>query len=185
MSTIDIQKKNIRKQIKELKANYTLKDKKSLSENILRQVEDLPEFKTAKNIMLYWSMDDEVYTHDFVCKWAEQKQVILPVVNGNSLDLKVFEGKEHLVAGENYGIPEPDGKLFTQEQDIDLIVVPGVAFDQQNNRMGRGKAYYDRLLRDLSAYKVGIGFHFQILPNVPTDQYDIKMDKIISNTIAL
>ncbi len=131
--------------------------------------------------MFYWSMDDEVFTHDFVCKWSTDKQVILPVVNGSTLDLKVFKGVEHLVAGENYGIPEPDGELFTREQDIDFILVPGVAFDTNNNRMGRGKAYYDRLLHTLSAYKVGVCFHFQLLPSVPTDQYDIKMDKVISN----
>ncbi len=183
MKAIDIQKKEIRKEIKRLKTQYTLAEKKTLSVDIFKQVEALPQFQAAKTVMLYWSMDDEVFTHDFVCKWAANKQVILPVVNGNTLDLKVFKGVEHLVAGENYGIPEPDGELFTQEQDIDFILMPGVAFDTDNNRMGRGKAYYDRLLRELLAYKVGVCFHFQLLPSVPIDQYDIKMDKVVSNSI--
>ncbi len=181
MKDINIQKKEIRKEIKQLKANYSLEEKKVLSKDILAQVEQLPEFQSAKTVMFYWSMDDEVFTHDFVCEWTEKKQVILPVVNGNTLDLKVFKGVGNLVAGENFGIPEPDGELFTNEQDIDFILVPGVAFDKENNRMGRGKAYYDRLLRELSAYKVGVCFHFQLLPLVPTDQYDIKMDRVISS----
>ncbi len=179
MEDINTQKKKIRKKIKQIKADYTLAEKKALSVDILQQVEQLPQFQSAKTVMLYWSMDDEVFTHDFVCKWAASKQVILPVVNGNTLDLKVFKGVDNLIAGENFGIPEPDGELFTDEQDIDFILVPGVAFDKENNRMGRGKAYYDRLLRELPAYKTGVCFHFQLLPAVPTDQYDIKMDAVI------
>ncbi len=183
MKAIDTQKKKLRKKIKQLKAHYTLAEKKALSETILQQVEALPQFQAAKTLMLYWSMDDEVFTHEFVCKWALEKQIILPVVNGYTLDLKLFKGVDHLVAGEKFGIPEPDGELFIQEQDIDFVLVPGVAFDKHNNRMGRGKAYYDRLLRELSAYKVGVCFHFQLLPSVPTDQYDIKMDKVLRNTL--
>ncbi len=179
MEDINAQKKKIRKEIKQLKANYSLAEKQELSQSILEQVEQLPQFQSAKTVMLYWSMDDEVATHDFVCKWAKSKQVILPVVNGSTLDLKVFKGIDNLVAGENFGIPEPDGDVFTKEEDIDFILVPGVAFDRENNRMGRGKAYYDRLLRELSAYKVGVCFDFQLLPTVPTDQYDIKMDKVV------
>ncbi len=96
MKAIDIQKKDIRKEIKRLKTHYTLAEKKVLSAAIFKQVEALPQFQAANTVMLYWSMDDEVFTHDFVCKWAANKQVILPVVNGNTLDLKVFKGVEHL-----------------------------------------------------------------------------------------
>ncbi|PID88783.1 MAG: 5-formyltetrahydrofolate cyclo-ligase, partial [Bacteroidia bacterium] len=70
-----MQKKEIRKEIKQLKAQYTLAEKKALSAAIFKQVEALPQFQAAKTVMLYWSMDDEVFTHDFVCKWAADKQV--------------------------------------------------------------------------------------------------------------
>jgi 5-formyltetrahydrofolate cyclo-ligase len=173
------EKKRIRKEIRSLKQNYSLEQKKELSQSILEKVEMIPEFQEAKTVMLYWSMMDEVHTHDFVCKWAKQKRVILPCVKGDTLDLKVFKGMDHLVDGENFGIPEPDGPVFMEEEEIDLIVVPGVAFDKENNRMGRGKAYYDRLLKSLSAYKLGICFDFQLLDKVPVDEHDIKMNQVV------
>ncbi len=178
-TNIDHQKRIVRKQIKLLKQDYSALQCKEMSVPILEKLENLKEFKEAKTIMLYWSMKDEVFSHDFVCKWAKEKSVILPCVKGQTLDLKVFAGKEQLVDGENYGIPEPNGSVFMAKDEIDLILIPGIAFDKENNRMGRGKAYYDRLLQSLSAYKVGICFNFQILDAVPIDEHDIKMDAIV------
>ncbi|WP_372752721.1 5-formyltetrahydrofolate cyclo-ligase [Labilibaculum sp.] len=177
--TIDEEKKRVRKEIKVLKSKYTLEEKKVLSLPILKSLEQVPEFIRAKTVMLYWSMEDELPTHDFVCKWAHEKQIILPCVKGETLDLRVFEGVDLLVEGENYGILEPVGPVFMKEDEIDLIVVPGIAFDRENNRMGRGKAYYDRLLKSLSAYKLGLCFDFQMLEQVPVDEHDIKMDEIV------
>lgn len=176
---IEAEKKRIRSEIRKLKQGYSLEQKKDMSKPILQKLEQLTEFIDAKTIMLYWSMDDEVYTHDFVCKWATQKKVILPCVKGETLDLKIFKGINQLVRGENFGIPEPDGPIYMQEDEIDFILVPGVAFDIENNRMGRGKAYYDRLLKSINAYKVGICFDFQVLNKVPIDEHDVKMDKIV------
>ena len=80
-----------------------------------------------------------------------------------------------------YGIEEPTGALFTDYATIDLVIVPGVAFDRDGNRLGRGKGYYDRLLpRIPSAYKVGICFPFQIVEEVPAEPFDIRMDEIIT-----
>ena len=73
------------------------------------------------------------------------------------------------------------GALFTDYATIDLVIVPGVAFDRDGNRLGRGKGYYDRLLpRIPSAYKVGICFPFQIIEEVPAEPFDIRMDEIIT-----
>ncbi|PKQ65155.1 5-formyltetrahydrofolate cyclo-ligase [Labilibaculum filiforme] len=177
--SIEAEKRRIRKEIRVVKQNYSLEQKKKLSVPILKSLEQLPEFIEAKTIMLYWSMRDEVYTHDFVCKWAKEKRVILPSVKGETLDLKLFEGIDNLIEGEHYGIPEPEGSVFMQEDEIELILIPGIAFDREKNRMGRGKAYYDRLLQSLSAFKIGICFDFQVLDHVPIDEHDIKMDEIV------
>lgn len=178
--SIDEQKKAIRKQIKVLKKNVSLEDKKSRSFNILDTLEKDEAFIAADTVMLYWSMEDEVFTHDFVVKWAKRKKLILPCVNGASLDLRIFKGLENLVEGEGFGILEPSGELFTDIDSLDLIIVPGVAFDKNNNRMGRGKAYYDKLLTTTSCQKVGICFNFQLLDVVPINKYDVKMNSIIS-----
>ena len=77
-----------------------------------------------------------------------------------------FDGEEKLAPGEGYAIPEPVGELFTDWAQIDLILVPGVAFDRAGNRLGRGKGYYDKVLKQTRAHKAGIAFDFQILAHI-------------------
>lgn len=177
---IDEEKKEIRKKIKDLKKEVSLNDKKKRSLNILDKLEENISFNQATTVMLYWSMDDEVYTHDFVLKWADKKKIILPCVNGDKLELRVFKGLENLVEGDTFGILEPSGEIFEDIDSIELIIVPGVAFDKLNNRMGRGKAYYDKLLTTTNSAKIGICFDFQLLERVPVNQFDVKMDAIIT-----
>jgi 5-formyltetrahydrofolate cyclo-ligase len=131
--------------------------------------------------MAYWSMDDEVHTHDFVLKFLGKKQIILPVVKGDVLELKEFTSKTNMMIGESYGIKEPEGEPFNEIDKIDLIIVPGVAFDVKNNRLGRGKAYYDNLLIKTRALKVGVCFDFQLLNSVPVEEHDVKMDLVITD----
>ncbi len=177
---IDTEKNALRKKIKALKAKISFEEKKSRSKNILLKLEQNQIFINADTVMLYWSMTDEVFTHDFVIKWAYKKKIILPSVAGDELILKKFTGTKNLIAGDRYGILEPDGETFNNKNNIDLIVVPGVAFDKHNNRMGRGKAYYDKLLKTSKAKKIGICFNFQLLEKIPHDKYDIRMDLVIS-----
>ena len=80
-----------------------------------------------------------------------------------------------------FGILEPTGKLFTDYKKIDVAVVPGMAFDKEGRRLGRGKGYYDRFLRLLpNTYKIGICFSWQLVDHVPTDEHDILMDQVLS-----
>lgn len=176
---INQHKKEIRRKIKILKKQFSLQDNKQKSKIIFDKLEKRNEFKEAQIIMAYWSMDDEVYTHDFILKWQHQKIFILPVVKGDNLELKTFSGIDDLVQGESFGIGEPSGEKFKNPQDIDVIIVPGVAFDNNNNRLGRGKAYYDKLLKTTNAFKIGVCFDFQLIDSVPVDEHDIKMDMII------
>ena len=178
--TITQEKQALRKKVKLLKQAYLLAEKKAISQGICQKIEANEAFQQAKTVMMYWSMDDEVFTHDFVQKWAKYKSIILPVVNGDELELKVFSGLENLVSGDRFGIPEPKGELFSKTKNIDLIIVPGIAFDINGNRMGRGKAYYDKLLRASKAYKMGICFPVQIFDTVPYDELDVRMDLVIS-----
>jgi 5-formyltetrahydrofolate cyclo-ligase len=178
---INEEKKVIRKQIKEIKKEYSLKEKKEKSKLIFEQVEKLNAFQKSEIIMAYWSMDDEVFTQDFIQKYQNIKKIILPVVNGDRLDLKEFKGLSNLKTKNFFGIGEPEGELFKQNDKIGVIVVPGVAFDKSLNRLGRGKAYYDKLLKESKALKIGVCFDFQLIEKVPTDEYDVKMDLIVTN----
>ena len=81
-----------------------------------------------------------------------------------------------------FNIMEPYGTPYTNYSEIDLAIIPGMAFDNNGNRLGRGKGYYDRLLEKMtSIYKIGICFPFQMVDNVPTECTDIKMNEIICN----
>ena len=177
---INNKKKEIRNRIRELKKGFSFEEKRDKSTIILDKLEKNISFLNANTVMIYWSMNDEVNTHDFILKWYKTKKIILPAVKGENLELKVFSGIESMKEGESYKILEPVGETFLDYDKIDIIVVPGVAFDKSCNRLGRGKAYYDKLLKNCNAKKIGICFDFQIVNKVPVDKYDIKMDFVIS-----
>lgn len=172
-------KKLLRSKIKDLKKQYTKEEKKELSKPIFERLESKTWFKSSKIILLYWSMDDEVFTHDFILKWYKEKTILLPCVDGDDLRLRIFEGMDSMKVGECFSILEPVGEEFLDYEDIDLMIVPGIAFDKKGNRLGRGRGFYDRLLSITNSRKVGIGFDFQYLDHVPTEDFDIRMDEII------
>jgi len=178
---IDLEKKELRKQIRELKKKYSLEEKIEKSIKIFEKIEKTIEFKQSRIIMAYWSMDEEVNTHDFILKWYGKKRFILPSVKGDELELREFTGIQNMTTGTAFGISEPNN-LYKDSLDlIDLIIVPGVAFDKNNNRLGRGKAYYDKLLIGTKAFKLGVCFDFQQIEIVPTNQFDIKMDLVVTD----
>ncbi len=174
-------KKELRKQIRAAKKAVPFCEKCSRSIPIMQQVEQLPQFRDAQTILLYWSMEDEVQTHDFVNRGYQQKTLLLPCVDGDDLRLRQYTGPECLKEGEQFGIGEPTGPEFTDLNSVQMIIVPGVAFDRHNNRMGRGRGFYDRLLKSTpNAYKVGVAFNFQMVELVPTEEFDVPMNAVIT-----
>ena len=174
-------KAEVRKRMRELKRAVPPEEKLRRSEAILRQLEQLPEWKAARVVLLYWSMADEVQTHAFVNKWYKDKVLLLPCVDGDDLVLRQYTGPECLVAGEQFGIGEPTGAVWSDLDAIQLIIVPGVAFDRNGNRMGRGRGFYDRMLKStMGALKIGIAYDFQMLDAIPVEPHDVKMDRIIT-----
>lgn len=152
-----------------------------LSTCILNRLEQTKEFQAASCIALYHALPGEVQTADFIEKWYRKKQLLLPVVAGTDLRLIAYTGPEAVRTGA-FGILEPleIKKNNTKEKEIDLIIVPGIAFDRQKNRMGRGKGYYDRLLASLCVPKIGVCFDFQLFDQIPTEPFDKKMDALIT-----
>lgn len=169
-------KKELRKLIRERKALCTMEERAKLSEEICRKVMATQEWQDARTVLLYHALPDEVNTLSILR--ARGKTLLLPVVVGDDLELRVFDGS---TAEGAFHIQEPTGQLFTDYPSIDLAIIPGMAFDAEGHRLGRGKGYYDRLLPRLThAYRLGICFPFQLLDSVPTEEHDIKMHKVIS-----
>ena len=178
-----VDKTEIRRRMRELKRAVTAEEKLRRSETVMRSVEQLPEFRRASVVLLYWSMADEVQTHAFVERWYKEKTLLLPCVDGDDLVLRQYTGPECMVAGEQFGIGEPTGEEWKDLGAVELIVVPGVAFDKQNNRMGRGRGFYDRLLKSTpNAVKVGVAYDFQMLDTIPVEPHDVKMNRVITES---
>ncbi|MBQ7984016.1 MAG: 5-formyltetrahydrofolate cyclo-ligase [Bacteroidales bacterium] len=175
------QKKELRRQIRKLKSLLTKEEKEILSAKIFEKLEQCNEFVSSHCVLMYWSMDDEVCTHGFVNKWYKDKVILLPCVEGDDLVLKQFKGEENMTEGEQFAIPEPKGEEFTRTDEIDLMIIPGMAFDMQKNRMGRGRGFYDRLLQTCNCTKIAVGFDCQMTQSVPVEPFDVKMDKIITD----
>ncbi len=174
------QKQQLRSEIALQKKSYSPELLLSHSTQIIRKLESLPLFREASCIALYHALPDEVQTTELIEKWHLHKTILLPVIEGENIRFFPYQGKEHQQNGP-YGISEPcrDGAC-PPIASIDLVVVPGIAFDKNLNRMGRGKGYYDRFLTNLTAQKIGLCFDFQLLDTIPTQPFDKKMDLIIS-----
>ncbi|MFA6402152.1 MAG: 5-formyltetrahydrofolate cyclo-ligase [Salinivirgaceae bacterium] len=173
------EKRELRIHIRQLKQQLPDGLRLEKSEKIRSLLESDPDFIKAETVLIYWSMPDEVHTHDFINKWWKSKIILLPSVQGTVLKLKQFTGLDSLQKGELMGILEPVGPEFSTTEPIDLIVVPGIAFDKNNFRMGRGRGFYDRLLQNKPSKKIGICFDFQFFESIPKETHDIPMDAVI------
>ena len=111
-------KKELRRQIREAKKLVPLEEKLRRSAPIMNQVEQLPQFQQASTVLLYWSMDDEVQTHSFVERWYRQKVLLLPCVVADDRVLRRYTGPECMRAGEQFGIGEPTGPVFDAYDSI-------------------------------------------------------------------
>lgn len=158
-------------------ASYAEKSKK-----IRQTLEALPEFKNAEKILIYVSNKEEVDTHALIQDLLKKKRpVFVPKVRKNQLTVCRLHEWKDLEPG-SFGILEPCTILKEAEpQSMDLIVVPGLAFDPRGHRIGYGKGFYDRLLKGTRGYKVGLAFHEQIVENVPEEAHDVPLDLIITD----
>jgi 5-formyltetrahydrofolate cyclo-ligase len=175
------EKTELRHKIALLKKQYTQQQLTDMSEVLIHHIEKLDRFSQANCILLYSSLPDEVQTKKLIDRWWEKKTILLPVVIENDLELRSYRGPQYMIEGA-FHISEPTGPAFTDFAHIDLAIIPGVAFDKEGNRLGRGRGYYDRLLSRLSAfsiYKIGLCFPFQKICSIPHEMHDIAMDEIL------
>ena len=153
-------------------------EKLAAAEEVFARLESTAAFLLAERIMMYHSLPDELSTHAFLKKWKGRKKFYLPRVNG--VDLEVLPFEESRLELGSFHIEEPTGHDITDPQDIELVVVPAVAFDRKGRRLGRGKGFYDRFLQSTKATKVGVGYEFQLMEELPSEPHDVGMDIIVT-----
>lgn len=173
-------KKELRRYIKELKRSLPedLKQRESLSicESILAD----EHIGSARCVMAYYPLPDEPDIVPVLAELSRRgKQVLLPAVVGDDIELRDFNAEGKLDKGA-YHILEPRQHSALTPQDIDVVLVPGVAFTADGKRLGRGRGYYDRFLPQApKAWKIGVAFPFQLIDEIETDVYDRPVDLVI------
>ena len=160
---------------------------KSLDEDLVeKKADDLwfaisrhPKFRSAEVVMAYWSFDHELPSHDFVMDADKLKLIILPRVKDKDIEPVFYKGTSHMFANK-YGIMEPVGPKYPLLDKIELVIVPGLAFDVDGHRLGRGLGFYDRFLSILpNTYTIGVAFEEQVFEWIPFDENDVTVDELI------
>lgn len=171
-------KEDIRIKIKACKTLLNADEKKSAARDVFDLLERTAAFMMADRILLYHSLPDELSTIEFIDKWHKSKNFYLPRVNGLNLEILPYD-RSHMHLGA-FNIEEPSGDDTTTMEQIDMVVVPAVAYDRKGNRVGRGKGYYDRLLSDTNAVRVGVGYDFQLVDQIDAEPHDVAVDYVIT-----
>jgi 5-formyltetrahydrofolate cyclo-ligase len=163
-------------------------DKEPLSETIVRKFMALPEYAAASTVMFYVDVRTEVRTrHSLPGALGHGKRIVVPYCVDGELELFLLEDMDELSIGM-YKILEPKSELRDAPgkriavKELDLVMVPGVAFDRRGARMGHGMGYYDKLLEHArpDAPLAALAFECQLFPEIPTQEHDVFMDKIIT-----
>lgn len=175
-------KQDLRRAVAARKALLSAHERLEAARAVFDALERLTAFTLAENILLYHSLPDELPTHEFLDKWGKSrgKRFFLPRVNGVNLDILPYDSSRMALGA--FHIEEPQGDDTVDMSEIDMVVVPGVAFDRSRNRLGRGKGFYDRLLAGSRAVTVGVAFDCQLFDadEIPVEPHDVALDYIIT-----
>ena len=178
-----MEKRELRRKIKQLRLMLSEAEKLSAAEEVFNQLEKNAAFMLADKILMYHSLPDELSTIAFLEKWSKMKKFFLPRVNGVNLDILPYD-RSRLELGA-FHIEEPQGDDLIDPEEIELIVVPAVAYDRNGNRLGRGKGFYDRLLATTKATKIGVGYDFQLVDGLPAEEHDVPVDYVITQRTVI
>jgi 5-formyltetrahydrofolate cyclo-ligase len=178
-------KAEIRKRLLSLRNSQSIDEIMARSAEIVTRLVRIEEIRKASTLMVYLSFGSEVLTDDLIrwC-WGEGKRVCVPFCRPKSRELTAcrIDGFDELETG-HYGIREPKEGLLRPIEggDIEVIIVPAVAFDRRGYRIGYGGGYYDRFLPQASqAAKIGVAFACQIIEKIPVDGHDLPVDVIVT-----
>ncbi|MGB9857966.1 MAG: 5-formyltetrahydrofolate cyclo-ligase [Dictyoglomaceae bacterium] len=172
-------KEILRKEL--IKERDSIENKKEKSYIIFLKLQSLDIWKKTKIIHTYVSFRSEVDTR-FIIYYSliNGKKVLCPIIKGENLLFGEIKSLNDLKVG-SYGILEPQEPIDLDPEDIDIIIVPGIAFDLRGFRLGYGKGFYDRFLKDLkNPTKIGLIYNELIRDSLPTDDKDVRVDIVIS-----
>jgi 5-formyltetrahydrofolate cyclo-ligase len=174
-------KQTIRKSYQDIRNHLSQGQVIEKSRQIVDNLSSLEEYLSSKTVMCYVSAKNEVSTHEMIKAALTAKRVAVPVTNKTTgyLSFVRLSSFDELRAS-TYGILEPESGERISAKDIDLFIVPGIAFDMEGNRIGYGKGYFDKALIGAKAPIAGLAFECQLAPEIPKDTYDIGVSIIVT-----
>lgn len=172
-------KSKLRKILRKQRREQDAKLAHSASIEICDRVIGIPEYESSDVILAYMCAKGEVDVSKIVDDAISRgKRVAFPLCIANGgLRLLIPKTTESFTVGA-YGIMEPaiDDSIEIEPSELDLIIVPAVAYTRECLRLGQGGGYYDRLLEKAAAFTVGVGYDFQLLESLPVEPHDIPLD---------
>jgi 5-formyltetrahydrofolate cyclo-ligase len=178
-------KQEIRKKILDHREAIDVNIRKQWDEGIFNNFINSECYKKANTIFAFVSFKSEANTHKII-KHAikDGKTICVPRIESKQKGIEIFkiDGFDQFKKGY-FGILEPNESCsVVEKKNIDLILMPGVAFDRQGGRVGYGAGFYDRFLSDINnkVNKIAVAYHFQVLTNIPMDEHDVRIDGIIT-----
>lgn len=178
------EKQAVRALVEQKRRIYPKEQAKADSEAIISRLEQLACFRNAQTIMIYYPIHNEVDLRPLLHRYEGQKTFILPVTHRRSIEPRQYLGEQMMQKGR-YSVPEPQTATFKGK--IDLILVPGVVFDLQCNRIGRGGGFYDRFLKKHKRImQLGVAYDFQVKNrDIPHSLFDKPVNGVITPTQSI
>lgn len=171
-------KENLRKYAKKLRESIV--DKERLDLEIKCNLLDLDMLKNSKNILIYLSFGSEIDTYGIIEELFKMgKSVYVPKIVGSTLEFYLITSFKELEKGK-FGIMEPTSKKILKYYQEACIILPGLMFDYNGNRIGYGGGYYDRFLEDKEIYKIGLCYECLFANSLETCEYDIAVDQVVT-----
>lgn len=181
---IDQKKERLREQLLNQRESIPQEKYRLASDSIIRRLQEQSEYSAVKTVHCYVSMNGrrEVDTHGLIKKMLSgDKRVIVPVTDFNEYTLShVNLTSFDMLETNKWGVLEPPSGEEISADEMELVIVPMVGADEQGNRIGYGKGFYDRFLKEVNCPKVGLIFEQNVVEEVPSGKYDIPLDKIIT-----
>ncbi|HEY3763280.1 MAG TPA: 5-formyltetrahydrofolate cyclo-ligase [Verrucomicrobiae bacterium] len=181
-----ITKATLRKQVSAALKQLSPEKRKANSEKIRTRLQEHVSFHQANAILFFAPLPEEVDVWPLLEETVNSGKIVaLPCFDA---DAQVYKSRRvknlhvEILSGQ-FGVREPSISCIEMPlEDLDMVLVPGVAFDLRGNRLGRGKGFYDRLLQNFHGKKIGIAFEEQIVDVVPSESLDVRMNVVLTPT---
>ncbi|MDO8301951.1 MAG: 5-formyltetrahydrofolate cyclo-ligase, partial [Sedimentisphaerales bacterium] len=179
-------KVQLRNELKTRLVAISVEARSEKSKAACRNLIETPQFQQSAVVMIYLSLPHEVDTAAIILSaWQQGKTVAVPKVSWQQRHMipVIITSLETGFSTDVGGLRNPITGAPMPSEEIDLVVAPGLGFDRKGNRIGRGGSYYDRFFtnKELHAVKCGFAFEEQVVDTVPTDEYDVRMDMLVTD----